>query len=59
MTCLRFNIYAMAEPTNRGEYIALLEEATRMADDLIEQSKALTAQLERLAKKRQNQGWDD
>ena len=54
MTDLKFNIYGFTKPTNKAEYIALLEEALRIQSelscqidtferDLIQQSEAVPA----------------
>ncbi|MCF8154861.1 MAG: hypothetical protein K9K35_02550 [Rhodoferax sp.] len=37
---LNFNIYALAAPKSPTEYIAVLDEAIRMANDLAEQIAA-------------------
>lgn len=36
MNDLNFNIYAFVFPTTRAEYIGLLDEALRLADELSE-----------------------
>jgi hypothetical protein len=37
MKDIKFNIYGYTAPQTRAEYIALLDEALRLADDLGEQ----------------------
>ena len=37
MADLKFNIYAFAAPSNKVEYLALLDEALRLMDELGEQ----------------------
>lgn len=49
MKDLKFNIYALANPSTPKEYIAVLDEALRMAVDMREQIDAETDFLERRA----------
>lgn len=37
MNDLKFNIYAFAAPSSKSEYLALLDEALRVMDELGEQ----------------------
>ena len=46
---LNFNIYALAAPKSPTEYIAVLDEAIRMANDQSEQIAADDAFLEKHA----------
>ncbi len=47
MTDLNFNITARLAPTNRTEYIALLDEALRLLDELNDDLTADTANMEK------------
>lgn len=47
MKDLNFNIYALAAPRTPSEYIALLDEALRMADELGEQIDRSTTFLDK------------
>ncbi|ARV19160.1 hypothetical protein AEP_02233 [Curvibacter sp. AEP1-3] len=46
MKDLNFNIYALAAPSTPSEYMALLDEALRMANELNEQIDCQTTFLE-------------
>ena len=46
MNDLKFNIYAFVAPSTRAEYVALLDEALRLADELLEIVNARTRLLE-------------
>ena len=43
MNELKFNIYGFTNPQTRAEYISLLDETLRMADDLAQQLHTITA----------------
>ena len=43
MNELKFNIYGFIAPRTRSEYIALLDEALRLADDLNDQLDTISA----------------
>lgn len=47
MDFLKFNIYALSNPSNPKEYLLLLQEATRMVDDLNDSLDRWTEELER------------
>jgi hypothetical protein len=49
MRNLNFNIYALAAPKTPAEYLAVLDEALRMADDLGAQIDRDTVQMEKNA----------
>lgn len=45
MSELTFNIYAMAAPSTKAEYIALLDEALQIADTLSEEIDAMHSHI--------------
>lgn len=49
MKDLNFNIYAFAAPKTPSEYVAVLDEALRMADELGDQIDRDTVYLEKHA----------
>lgn len=49
MSDLTFNLTAFLAPTNQREYIALLDEAIRIGEDLSAQIDAIGVHLKRVA----------